>query len=109
MSHDTYAVAMCFYDDESLCFCFFTVSTTAFYKEQPVTEFLAEVIEESQGGAGRGSNRGRGNDRGRGGDRGRGRGRGGYDTRGGDRVQPRVIPTHLNDTQRRVLAKEIKG
>ena len=95
------------------------VSATAFYKEQPVLNFMAEVlVTDGPGQYGGGGYRGgRGGGRGgRGGDRGgRGAGRGGYGGRGGymnDRDQPNPAPrtpTELRDLERIIFAKEIKG
>uniref|UniRef100_A0A1X7VUD3 Uncharacterized protein n=1 Tax=Amphimedon queenslandica TaxID=400682 RepID=A0A1X7VUD3_AMPQE len=93
------------------------VSNTAFYKEQPVLEFLKEVINDGGrggGGGGRGGGRGGG-----GGGRGGGRGGGGRGRGGGgggrrdyldeDSIRQLPCPSSLTDAQRRQFAKDIKG
>lgn len=77
------------------CLLLHVVSNTAFYKEQPVLEFLKEVIN-NDGGRG-------------GGGRGRGRGGGGGRRDYSDEDSVRQLPSYLTDAQRRQFAKDIKG
>ena len=109
------------------------MSSTAFYKKQPVLHFLAEVLDRDRGdrGGGYGGRGGRGGHRGgggggyggrggygggdgRGGHRGGGRGGyggyGGGDGRGATGAEAHEnIPKYLKDFERRKFAKEIKG
>ena len=78
------------------------MSATAFYKEQPVLDFLSEIVGEG-GDGGRGGRGGGG----RGGRGGGGRGGGGYEDRG--RYREAIVPEYLRDYERKKFAKEIKG
>ena len=83
------------------------MSATAFYKEQPVLEFLSEIVGE-RGDRGRGGGGGRGGGRGGGGGGRGGGGRGGgYEDRG--RYREAIVPVDLLDYERKKFAKEIKG
>ena len=82
------------------------MSATAFYKEQPVLEFLSEIVGGRGDGGGRGGGGRGGGGRGGGGRGGGGRG-GGYEDRG--RYREAIVPEDLLDYERKKFAKEIKG
>ena len=76
-----------------------SVAATAFYKEQPVLEFLKDILSDDLPRDGR-YDRGR-----RGGGRG-GRGGGRQDRGSGGHVE---VPQQLSEYQRKRFLKEIKG
>ena len=82
-------------------YTYLSVASTVFYKEQPVLEFMKDILFDDlqrgnrHGGGGRGGRFG-----------GRGRGAREQSSEGGERP---AVPHRLNDFQRKKFLKEIKG